>query len=63
VTAWERLGGHADWPDGDQWDQLAAAAALEDLEPPRDLEVTGGRIELRVELPMPAISLLELTPA
>jgi xylan 1,4-beta-xylosidase len=63
VAAWERLGGHADWPDGDQWDQLAAAAALEDMEPPRDLEVTGGRIELRVDLPMPAISLLELTPA
>jgi xylan 1,4-beta-xylosidase len=58
--AWEALGG-PDWPDERGWDALRAADRLAELEPARRLEVgPGGRVDLEFELPMPAVSLVEL---
>jgi xylan 1,4-beta-xylosidase len=63
VRAWTELGGGADWPAGGQWDELAAHDRLEDLEPPHDVSTAAGAIDLDIDLPMPAISLIELEPA
>lgn len=61
-AAWDQLGGGRDWPEGDEWDQLAAGNQLEDLVAPADHDVVDGVLELRFTLPMPAVSLIELTP-
>jgi xylan 1,4-beta-xylosidase len=60
VALWAELGGTGAWPDDDQWQELAAANRLEELEPERTMDVTGGSIGLSFELPMPSVSLLEL---
>jgi xylan 1,4-beta-xylosidase len=62
VRAWNEIGGGADWPDDAQWDALAARDVLEDLEPTRTHAVDAGTLRLSLDLPMPAISLLELEP-
>jgi xylan 1,4-beta-xylosidase len=59
---WEGMGG-GDWPDGSGWEALRRANRLEELEPARDEWADGGRLELDFELPMPSVSLVELTPA
>jgi xylan 1,4-beta-xylosidase len=61
VAAWEGLG-RPDWPDDAGWERLRAADHLETIEPPRRIEVVDGGVELAFELPMPAISLVELVP-
>ncbi|MGI8830665.1 MAG: GH39 family glycosyl hydrolase [Candidatus Limnocylindria bacterium] len=63
VAAWAEIGGTADWPDDGQWQELAARDLLEDVEPERVVDATDGTVELAFELPMPSVSLLELTPA
>jgi xylan 1,4-beta-xylosidase len=63
VASWARIGRGADWPNAKQWDELAASDVLEDLEPAREVLATDGQLELALELPMPSISLLELSPA
>jgi xylan 1,4-beta-xylosidase len=60
-ATWEGLRAD-DWPTAEQWTALRAADRLEDLEPERILPSDGGSLELQLDLPMPAISLLELTP-
>jgi xylan 1,4-beta-xylosidase len=61
VRSWERLG-KPDWPDDAGWTQLRAADRLEDLEPAQQVRPAQGRLELTFELPMPAVSLIELVP-
>jgi len=61
VRTWERLG-MPDWPDEAGWRRLRAADRLEALEPPRRVRPDGGRIDLAFDLPMPAMSLIELLP-
>jgi xylan 1,4-beta-xylosidase len=66
VRTWERLG-RPDWPDDAGWARLREADRLELLESPRQIRVEragadDGRLELEFELPMPAISLVELAP-
>jgi xylan 1,4-beta-xylosidase len=63
VRTWAGIGGDADWPAGTQWADLARRDVLEDFEPPRDIDASGGTIELAFDLPMPSVSLLELVPA
>jgi xylan 1,4-beta-xylosidase len=63
VASWARIGGGAEWPDAAQWDELAARDALQELEPACVVVPSGGRLELDFELPMPSVSLLELSPA
>jgi xylan 1,4-beta-xylosidase len=61
VRTWRRLG-RPDWPDDAGWTRLRAADRLETLEPPRQVRAVRGRFELEFELPMPAMSLVELLP-
>lgn len=62
VAAWAEIG-TAPWPTDEGWARLAEADRLEDLEPVRRLETDGGVLEVGFELPMPAVSLVELEPA
>jgi xylan 1,4-beta-xylosidase len=52
-----------DWPDDAGWARLRAADRLEDFERERRIEVTRGGLDLDFDLPMPAVSLIELVPA
>ena len=61
ARTWESLGRPA-WPDVDGWARLRAADRLETLGPSRRVTVDGGAVELSFELPMPAMSLIELVP-
>jgi len=61
VRIWEQLG-RPDWPDDAGWQRLHAADRLDALELPRRVRSTEGRLELAFELPMPAVSLIELVP-
>jgi len=62
VAAWERLGRPA-WPTADGWATLHAADHLEDLvAPSRVVADDEGRITIVFDLPMPAMSLVELVP-
>jgi xylan 1,4-beta-xylosidase len=63
VAVWADLGAGADWPDDEQWRRLADENRLEELEPERIVDASSGRIELAFELPMPSVSLIEVTPA
>lgn len=61
VRTWGQLG-KPDWPDAAGWQRLREADRLELLEPPRSVHAERGRLELAFELPMPAMSLVELLP-
>ncbi len=61
VRTWKRLG-EPDWPDDAGWTVLRVADRLEALEPPREVRADEGRLELEIDLPMPAMSLIELVP-
>ncbi|MGH8936580.1 MAG: GH39 family glycosyl hydrolase [Acidimicrobiia bacterium] len=60
--AWRRLRNGRDWPDEAGWAALQAADRLEHLEPERDVSSREGSLSLAFELPMPAVSLIELKP-
>jgi xylan 1,4-beta-xylosidase len=60
-SVWRAKNG-GDWPDAAGWAHLRAADRLEDFEPERRVEVTGGRLDIDFDLPMPAVSLVELLP-
>jgi xylan 1,4-beta-xylosidase len=62
AATWQQLGG-GDWPDEDQWHQLAASEHLTPVEPARTVTAGQGTIEVALDLPMPAISYVELRPA
>jgi xylan 1,4-beta-xylosidase len=60
ASVWARLGG-GDWPDDRGWAALRRADRLEELEPSRTVEArAGGPLEVEIELPMPAVSLIEI---
>jgi len=61
VRTWKRLG-RPDWPNDAGWAHLRAADHLETLDKPRTVRARRGRLTLDFELPMPAISLVELVP-
>ncbi len=53
--------GDDDWPDDFGWERLREVDHLEDLEPPGSIEVgPDGLARLEFQLPMPAVSLIEL---
>jgi xylan 1,4-beta-xylosidase len=60
--AWSALSEGRDWPDEDAWAELRRTDRLEDLEPPTTVEVGEGLVSMSFELPMPAVSLIELRP-
>ncbi|HSL32586.1 MAG TPA: hypothetical protein VK871_02995, partial [Candidatus Limnocylindrales bacterium] len=61
VRTWDILG-KPQWPDEGGWARLRAVNRLEALDPPRRVAADGGSIELEFDLPMPAMSLVELLP-
>jgi len=61
VRTWAGMG-RPDWPDAAGWEALHAADELETLEPTRQVQPDGGRLDLNFHLPMPAMSLVELVP-
>ncbi|HET9457216.1 MAG TPA: hypothetical protein VFO78_07735, partial [Candidatus Limnocylindrales bacterium] len=61
VRTWEQLG-KPDWPDGSGWERLRAADRLEDLQAPHSVHADRGELALVFDLPMPAMSLIELLP-
>ena len=63
-THWTTLAGDADWPTDEQWQTLKAADHLNEAEPPQTITAgPDGTAEVTLELPMPAIAHLELSPA
>ncbi|MEU8246767.1 hypothetical protein [Nonomuraea sp. NPDC048916] len=60
-AVWRSMGG-GDWPAGRQWDELHAANTLDELTPPARVTAEGGTVTLEFDLPMPAVSFVELTP-
>ena len=62
VASWTEIGAGGDWPDDAQWQRLGAENRLEELEPGRAVEAASGSIELAFDLPMPSVSLIEMTP-
>ncbi len=62
-AVWQSIGGHAPWPSDAQWQQLRARNTLDEYEPEQKLAVAGGSVSVEFELPMPAVSYLEFTPA
>ena len=61
-TVWQALGS-PQVPTDSQLAQIKERQGLEELEPPRAVTVTDGALELTVELPLPAVSLLTLERA
>ncbi len=61
VRTWTRLG-RPDWPDDAGWTRLREADNLQTLGPRRRVRADGGCLELEFNLPMPAMSLVELVP-
>jgi xylan 1,4-beta-xylosidase len=60
---WQSFGGDP-WPDDFGWERLRERDYLEDLGSHGEVDVgPNGRIHLEFDLPMPAISLIELEPA
>jgi xylan 1,4-beta-xylosidase len=63
VPAWERMRGGAPWPSPEQWAELAERNTLDELAPPQQAIAGGdGVLEFAFDLPMPAVSCLELIP-
>jgi xylan 1,4-beta-xylosidase len=60
-TVWQALGSPQD-PTPEQLSAIVARQGLEAYEPARDVDSTGGSADLSLRLPLPAVSLLVLTP-
>jgi xylan 1,4-beta-xylosidase len=59
---WEEIGKGRDWPDDGRWQELHRRDQLEELEPSREVVAEGGQLAIGFDLPLPGISLVELTP-
>ncbi len=63
VTAWEQMRDGAPWPSRQQWATLAERNTLDQLRPPERATASGdGTLEVGFDLPLPAVSYLELAP-
>jgi xylan 1,4-beta-xylosidase len=62
-AAWCRISSGRPWPDDDAWPALAEADHLDDYAPITGVRPDAGAVSARFALPMPAVSLIELTPA
>ncbi|RCG27050.1 xylan 1,4-beta-xylosidase [Sphaerisporangium album] len=59
---WESMGG-GDWPSPDQWAELRGRDVLEELHPPTTTPAVDGTLTAVFDLPMPAVSYVEVRPA
>jgi xylan 1,4-beta-xylosidase len=62
AAVWEQMGDGRPWPDENAWKALRGADRLDQLHPPRRVLARDGAVGTEFELPMPAVSLLELVP-
>ena len=63
TAAWAALGGDSDWPDDQQWQTLKAADHLDEAQPPQTLTAEpDGTATITLDLPLPGIAHLELSP-
>ncbi|GAA4696804.1 GH39 family glycosyl hydrolase [Phytohabitans rumicis] len=62
AARWRAMGAGRDWPDDRQWAALRGADRIDEPEQPRDVAPAGGLVQVDLDLLMPAISCLELTP-
>ena len=62
AALWRTIGEGRDWPDEREWAMLRDADKLAEAEPSRLLKTQAGAAEVAFDLPMPAISCLELAP-
>jgi xylan 1,4-beta-xylosidase len=63
VPTWERMRDGASWPSSEQWAELAELNTLDELSPPQQaIAGRDGVLEFAFDLPMPAVSYLELIP-
>ncbi|BCB78755.1 cellulase family glycosylhydrolase [Phytohabitans flavus] len=62
AALWRTISEGRDWPDERQWAALREADRLAEVEPSRVLEARNGTTALAFDLPMPAISCMELVP-
>jgi xylan 1,4-beta-xylosidase len=63
VPAWERMRRGAPWPTDEQWTALGQLNTLDELGPPQRVAAgANGVLEFAFDLPMPAVSYLELAP-
>jgi xylan 1,4-beta-xylosidase len=62
-AAWAARAGGRAWPEDGDWDALRERDELDLLEPERVVHPDGGALRLDIDLPMPAVSLIELEPA
>jgi xylan 1,4-beta-xylosidase len=63
AARWRARSGGADWPDESGWQALRDADRLAELRPARPVTPRAGAVEVEFDLPMPALSLLELLPS
>jgi len=61
ARTWESLGS-PDWPSDEDWPRLRANDRLDEIESAGRVTATGGRLTVEIDLPMPAVSLIELLP-
>jgi xylan 1,4-beta-xylosidase len=61
-ATWARGSGGRPWPDDAGWKTLHDEDRLADLVPLDEVRPVDGAVQLRFALPMPAVSLIELTP-
>jgi xylan 1,4-beta-xylosidase len=59
---WASLGG-GDWPDEDQWAELRARNTLDELHPVKLVQAVEGTVRVTFDLPMPAVSYVEVCPS
>lgn len=59
---WNRIGAGRQWRDEKAWQTLAAEDHLADLDPVTEMRPEAGRMTLQFELPMPSVSLIQLSP-
>ena len=63
TAVWRRMAAGQDWPDAEQWGELAAGDRLADLGPPESCRPDDGAMTMTFAMPMPAVSLIELDPS
>jgi xylan 1,4-beta-xylosidase len=59
---WDRIRGGAPWPTDEQWRDLVTVDTLEELETAKEVTAEDGKVTLRLDLPMPSVSAIMLTP-
>ncbi len=61
-ATWEGIAAGQPWPDDAGWQALFTADSLADIAPPSDVQPADGNVRIQFALPMPAVSLIELSP-